>query len=122
MSLVSLDMSGHIDTVFKSVTATRTAKSGGEYTDGIWVAGTETETTHAANVQPLNNKDIDFLTLAGERIRDSRKVYINDGTMASISESDTWTFPNVDGTFKTYSLDNRPWRNYCKFYAIRLDE
>lgn len=120
MPVISLDMSGHIDDVFESVKATRTVK-GGSWVNGEWVSGAESSTTHRVNVQPLNGKDINALTLVGERIQDTRKVYVNDGTMASIQPSDIWTFPDVDGTFKCYGLDNRPWRNYCRFYAIRMD-
>ena len=124
--LTSIDMSGHIDDVFQSGTGSRTAKSGGEYVIGKWVAGTETVTTHKINIQPLNQKDINFLTLGGERVQDTRKIHLNDGIDPSISEADTWTLIDVDGnaingTFKVYSLDNRPWRNYCRFYAVRLD-
>lgn len=124
--LTSIDMSGHIDDVFQSGTGTRTSKIGGEYVDGIWQEGTPVVTTHKVNIQPLNQEDINFLTLGGERIQDTRKIYVNDGIDANISKNDTWTLIDVggnaiNGTFKTVSLDNRPWRNYCKFYAVRLD-
>lgn len=124
--LVSLDMSGFIDDVFQSHVGTRINKTGGGYVDGIWQDGTESTTTHTVNVQPLNQKDINFLQMGGERIQDTRKVYVNDGISPDISEADEWTFVNVDGepldgTFKCYSLNNRPSRNYCRFYAVRID-
>lgn len=127
MNLTNLDMGGHIDAVFKSGVGTRSAKSGGDYVKGIWTEGTTEETTHSVNIQPLNQKDINFLQSGGERIADTRKIYVNDGVSPSISEADTWTFTDADGssisgTFKVYSLDNRPWRNYCRFYAVRLDQ
>jgi len=123
---MSLDMFGHIDDVFESGIGTRTAKSGGGYVDGVWVPGTESTTDHRVNIQPLNQKDINFLQLGGERVQDTHKIYVNDGISPSISESDTWTFVDaggneIDGSFKCISLDNRPWRNYCRFYAVRLD-
>ncbi len=126
MNLVNLSMSGHIDDVFTSGVGTRASKSGGGYVDGKWVAGSETSTTHTVNIQPLNQKDINFLQLGGERVQDTRKVYVNDGTSAVIREADQFTFVDsngdaIDGTFKAYSVDNRPWRDYCKFYAVRLD-
>lgn len=126
MNLVNLSMSGHIDDVFTSGVGTRVAKSGGGYVDGKWVAGSEATTTHTVNIQPLNQKDINFLQLGGERVQDTRKVYVNDGTSAVIMEADQFTFVDssgdaIDGTFKAYSVDNRPWRDYCKFYAVRLD-
>ena len=124
--LTSIDMSGHIDDVFQSGTGTRTSSVDGEYVDGIWQEGTPVITTHKINIQPLNQEDINFLTLGGERIQDTRKIYVNDGIDATISDNDTWTFVDINGNaingeFKPVSLDNRHWINYCKFYAVRLD-
>lgn len=116
-----IDMGGFIDDVFTSTTATRQNKSLGSYVDGIWVEGTTTTSEHVVNIQPLNGKDINFLQLAGERISDTRKVYVNDGTSAEISEADIFTFSGIDGSFKCFNVDNRPWHNYCRFYAVRLD-
>lgn len=123
--LTSIDMGGHIDDVFQSHVGTRTL-TGGDYVVGIWQGETPIVTTHRVNVQPLNQKDINFLTLGGQRVQDTKKIYINDGTMASITPAGKWTFVDVtgdavDGTYKCVSLDNRPSRNYCKFYAVRLD-
>lgn len=124
--LTSIDMSGHIDDVFQSGTGYRMSKTAGGYVVGKWVEGTESVTTHKVNIQPLNQKDINFLQSGGERIQDTRKIYVNDGVDASISEADVWALIDVNGVsingaFKVYSLDNRPWRNYCRFYAVRLD-
>ena len=123
---MSLDMADHIGDVFESGVGTRKSKTGGGYVDGVWVPGVDSETTHRVNIQPLNQKDINFLQLGGERIQDTRRVYVNDGVSPSISEADTWTFVDrdgnaIDGEFKCFSLDNRPWRNYCRFYAVKLD-
>ncbi|QZI90939.1 hypothetical protein MYOV024v1_p0014 [Vibrio phage PS34B.2] len=125
--LTSIDMGGHIDDVFQSGVGSRISKTGGGYIDGKWVEGTTTTTPHKINIQPLNQKDINFLQSGGERIQDTRKIYVNDGVNPSISEADTWTLVDVngnaiDGEFKCYSLDNRPWRNYCRFYAVRIDQ
>lgn len=125
--LTSIDMGGHIDDVFQSGVGYRTAKTGGGYANGVWVEGTETTTPHKINIQPLNQKDINFLQQGGERIQDTRKIYVNDGISPSISEADAWAFVDVngnaiDGVFKCVSLDNRPWRNYCRFYAVRIDQ
>lgn len=123
--LTSIDMSGHIDDVFQSHVGIRTSKSGG-YVDGIWEDGPEVVTTHKVNMQPLNQEDINFLTLGGERIQDTRKVYINDATSANVSNSDVWTFVDVngfvvDGKFKCISADNRTARTVTKAYVVRLD-
>ena len=118
---MSLDMGGFIDSVFQSTGATRTSYSGGGYVDGIWQDGATTQTSHLVNLQPLNGKEIEALQVGGERIKDYRKIYVNDGDTYSIAESDTWTFDGVDGEFKTIATDNRTWRNYCKVIVARED-
>lgn len=118
---MSLDMFGHVDHVFESVKATRKSKSGGAYVSGKWVAGTETETIHSVNVQPLSMKEINFLTSGGERIVDARKVYITDGTSAEISEADTWILGSLPGEYRAIMVDNGPWVNYCKLIVTRID-
>lgn len=122
-NLVSLDMSGHIDDVFESATVTRISKSGGARVDGKWVPGVETTSVHRANIQPLSDKEANHLSIGGDRIKDYRKLYINDGSASEIIEADNWTIPGVDGTFKTFMLDNRvPFgRNYCKIIIARID-
>lgn len=117
---MSLDMQGHIDDVFESTPADRIAKTGGAYVDGIWTDGTETTTPHKVTIQPATDKEIQALSSGSERILDMRRVYVNDGVLASISQADDWVF---DGQrFKTVKLDNRPWRNYCKIIVSRYDE
>lgn len=122
-NLVSLDMSGHIDDVFESAVVTRISKSGGAYVDGKWVPGVEVTSPHRANIQPLSDKEANHLSIGGDRIKDYRKLYINDGSASEIIEADNWTIPGVDGTFKTFMLDNRvPFgRNYCKIIIARID-
>ncbi len=119
---MSLDMSGFIDSTFESVPAVRTGRTGGGYTEGIWVAGTPTESPHTINLQRPSDKERQVLIDGGERLVDARKIYVNDGIDYSISEADTWVFTGVDGVFKTVSLDNRPWRNYCRAIVSRIDE
>lgn len=116
---MSLDMRGHVDSVFKSIDATRIASSGGGYVDGLWIEGTTTTTLHTVNIQPATDREIDAIEKGGERIIDARRVYVNDGIDASIKESDIWEF---DGQrWKCHKLDNRPWRNYCKAIVSRFD-
>ena len=117
-----LSMSGFIDAAFKSVTATRKSNATGSYVDGIWVDGVETAKDYDVNLQSLSAADINFLNEGGERIADSRKVYVNSATDESFKNGEIWTFTGVNGNFKCNGLDNRPWRNYCRFYAIRMDE
>lgn len=124
--MTSLDMFGFIDPVFRSIDATRTSFSGGAYDgDGIWQPGIPVISQHTITLQPLSMKEISFISLGGERQHDLRKIYVNDGNLYSISESDTWAFQisqGVNGNYKTISLDNRPWRNYCKIIVSRYDD
>ena len=116
---MSLDMRGHIDPVFKSIPATRTATTGGGYVDGIWQDGATVVTSHTVTIQPATDREIETIEKGGERIVDARRVYINDGVDASISQADLWEFAGQ--VWKCHKLDNRPWRNYCKAIVSRID-
>ncbi|MCW6550330.1 hypothetical protein NFB56_15935 [Yersinia ruckeri] len=117
---MSLSMAGHVDAVFKSVTAVRTSTSEGSYVDGIWVPGTSLTESFVANVQPATDREIDFLTQGGERVVDVRRVYINRGSMQNIDQTGDWEF--LGQKWKTVKCDNRYWRNYCKLLVTRYDE
>ena len=119
---MSLSVRGFIDGTFQSTPASRTNRVGGEYVQGEWVPGAPTVTAHIVNIQPATAREIDFLQRAGERVIDVRKVYINDSTLYTFGEADTWTFTGVDGIFKTVSIDDRPWRTYTKVMVSRLDD
>ncbi len=122
---MSLDMLGHVDDTFRSIPVVRIAKSGGGFDDGGFpVSGSESRSNHVATVQPLNQREIDNLKIGGRRIVDARKLYINDGSTAEISEADDWEFDaNSRGLerYEAMSVDNRPWRNYCKVMVILRD-
>ncbi len=116
---MSLDMAGHIDDVFESLPAIRISNTGGGYVNGLWVDGAEVQSSHRVTLQPLNTREIQNLSAAGERITDVRKIYVNDGILTSISQADDW---EIDGQrWKCIALDNRPWRNYCKAIISRYD-
>ena len=117
---MSLDMSGHIGPVFKSGPATRTSFTGGGYVNGLWVDGTTTTTSHTVTVQPASDREIETLEKGGDRVVDARRIYVNDGLLAEITQADTWTFDGQE--WKCYKLDNRPWRNYCKAIIARFDD
>lgn len=119
--MTTLDMGGHIDDVFESVTAQRQPR-GGSYVNGRWVPSEGDSSSHRVNLQPMTTREIQTLQDGGERIIDGRRVYVNDGDLYNITPSDLWTFPGVDGTFKAVALDNRPWRNYCKIMVSRIDD
>jgi hypothetical protein len=118
---MSLDMQGHIDSVFQSVPATRSYESAGGYVDGIYVPGTLQTMSHVVTLQPLNALEIQSLTGA-ERYVDLRKVYVNDGQISTLAKTDKWTFTGVEGQYKVIQLDARAWRNYAKIIVSRIDD
>lgn len=122
---MSLNMYGHVNGDFRSIAANRISRTGGGYVDGLPVKGVESSSPHSVNIQPLTQREIDNLKTGGRRISDYRKIYINDGVLAEISEADDWSFDaNGRGQerYETVSMDNRPWRNYCKVVVVLRDE
>lgn len=116
---MSLSMRGHIDNVFKSVPATHVGKSG-SYVDGIWVPATSGPVAFTVNIQPLSDKEIDFLRQGGQRIVDPRKIYVNNGDLNSIALNGEWVF--LGQRWKVIRTDNRPWHKYCKVIVDRYDQ
>lgn len=116
-----LDMYGHIDDTFRSVTdLQRTTTVPGTYVGGVYVPGTSTTVTHrSVNVQPLNDREINSLQIGAERISDVRKAYINDGLTTNLTPADS--FVMFGQTWKLTAVDNRPWNNYCKCILTRND-
>jgi hypothetical protein len=117
---MSLDMRGHVDSVFKSVTVVHTTTGNGGYVNGIWYSSDSITQTFIANLQPVSDREIDFLIQAGERVIDVRRVYINSGDLSVIDQNGDWEFLNQ--RWKTVKCDNRPWRNYCKLIVSLYDE
>lgn len=116
---MSLSMRGHIDNVFKSVPATHVGKSG-SHVDGIWTPVTSGPVAFMVNIQPLNDKEIDFLRQGGQRTVDPRKIYVNNGDLDSIALDGEWIF--LGQRWKVIRTDNRPWRKYCKVIVDRYDQ
>lgn len=114
----TLSMAGHVDNVFKSVDAVHIGK-GGAYLDGVWTPVEYPPVSFTVNIQPLNDKEIDFLRQGGERILDGRKIYVNSGDLESIQLDGEWGF--LGQRWKIIRTDNRPWRKYCKVIVDRLD-
>jgi hypothetical protein len=117
---MSLLMTGFVDAVFVSVPATRTAMTGGGYVDGIFVPGTLTTSPYVVNIQPVSERELDFLQQGGERIVDPRRIYINDGNMQLIDQTGEWEF--LGQRWKAHRSDNRYWRDYCKCIVSRIDD
>lgn len=116
---MSLSMKGHIDNVFKSVPATHVGKSG-SYVNGIWKEVLTSPVAFLVNIQPLSDKELDFLRQGGERIVDPRKIYVNSGDLDAIQLAGEWVF--LGQRWKIIRTDNRPWRNYCRVTVDRFDE
>ena len=118
---MSLNMTGHIDGMFKSVEATRTYQSAaGAYVNGIWQPGATTTDTYHVNVQQVSDRELNFLSQGLERVLDYRRIYVNSGNLNSITLDGTWEF--IGQKWKTVKLDNRPWRKYCKIIVSRIDD
>lgn len=114
-----LNMQGGIDSTFESVPATRTTNNIGAYVEGIWTPGVQITTPYSVNIQQVSQQELDFLTQGGERVLDLRRIYINDGDIEIIDETGIWEF--IGAKWKSVSIDNRPWRNYCKVIVSRED-
>ncbi len=118
-NLISLDMFGFVDDVMTTGAITRIYRENGSYVDGIWQDGIVNASRHVATVQPLSPVEAQNIDIGGNRIKDYRKIYINDGTMAVISPQDEWVIDSIN--YKTVDIDNRPSRNYCKITVFRMD-
>jgi hypothetical protein len=118
----ALDMFGQIDDVFTSTyDAVRISKTGGGYVDGIWQDGTESRTTHPlTNIQQVRDRELEFLMNGGQRIGDTRVLYLNDGITEEINRGNEWEF--FGQRWKVLKLDLRPLRNYCKIIVERIDD
>lgn len=116
----TLSMQGHIDPVFESVPASRTVDTTGQYVNGIWTPGVTVTTPYTVNVQPANDREIDFIRQAGERIVDVRKIYINEGNMQLIDQTGVWSF--LGQQWKAVRVDNRYWSDYCRVMVNRIDD
>lgn len=118
-----LDMAGFVDDTFQSAIATRIPQSG-SYVNGKWQATAGSQEQHSVTIQPVSEREIQNLGKGGERLVDVRRIYVNDGTLASIGPSDIWKFDAGQGLkqWKAIKLDCRPWRNYCKVIVSRIDD
>lgn len=117
---MSLNMSGHIDAVFESIEATF-VPSGGSYVDGMWVPVPTTPVTgFRVNVQPVVDRELDFLQRGGERILDPRHIWVNNGNLDQITLDGEWFF--LGQRWKVIKTDNRPRRKYCRVTVDRFDD
>ncbi|MFT0547491.1 hypothetical protein ACMHYO_14310 [Allopusillimonas ginsengisoli] len=117
----TLSMAGHVDDVFASEEVTVKAYTVGHYDDdGIWVPGTAITEDYTANIQPLNDREMDNLMRAGERLLDPRKIYINSGDLTKLKI--TYDLEFLGAKWKIIRSDIRPWRTYAKIVVSRYDD
>lgn len=82
-----------------------------------------------ANVQPVSDKEIEFLQIGAERINDVRVIHRNDGKGIKVSTAgklaDILVFaetPDEPVTWwKSIATDFRPWHNFCRAVVAKLD-
>lgn len=85
--------------------------------------------TFDANVQPVSDREIEFLQIGAERINDVRVVHRNDGKGIDVSSpgqlADILVFaetPDKPATWwKSIATDYRPWHNFCRAVVAKLD-
>lgn len=118
---MSLLMGGHIDAVFATVDVELRNEIGGGYVNGIWVQGSIQVTTFKrVTIQPLNDRELENLFRAGQRIIDGRKLYINNGDLTKLElAQDVWFSGQK---WKIVESDIRPWRQYARIKVSRYDQ
>lgn len=86
--------------------------------------------TFDANIQQLNDREIEFLQIGAERDNDYRVVHRNDGLGIQISNADRLAdilyfsaYPGIEDPtwWKAIKVDYRPWHNFCYAIVCRLD-
>lgn len=123
---MGIDMLNHVDGPFVSTVGVRQQVTTG-YADGIPTvtanAYLDGNPSHNVNIQPADDRLIDWLERGGQRVRDARRVWVNDGDLYSISPADDWTFEALPGAvYRSVKLDNRPWHNYCRIVVVIYDD
>lgn len=125
--MLHLDMANHNSGAFITHKIKRVyGRFDGEFDDlGKPIVSTGQTAYHNATIQAASMQELQSLDFGNERTNDARAVYLNDGINPDIKAGDEW-YINIDGRgvkqYKCLSLDNRPWRNYCKAILVLLDE
>lgn len=121
--MATLNMAGHIDSVFQSIPAQRQKYLSTDWTTGFPVGGPDgAPQDKVVTLQALTDAERENLDIGAERVVDFRKLYVNDGDEYSEVPADTWTFTGLGGVWKTLKVDSRPWRNYAKIIIARKDD
>ena len=126
---MGLNMRGHVSGPFithKSVVLNRYSSEIVDFEPVLTISYTD---TFNANVQPVSDKEIEFLQIGAERINDVRVIHRNDGKGIEVSTpgklADILVFaetPDNPATWwKSIATDYRPWHNFCRAVVAKLD-
>ncbi|MDQ3202571.1 MAG: hypothetical protein M3Q94_10485 [Pseudomonadota bacterium] len=126
---MGLNMRGHISGPFITHTGVILNRYASEIVDFEPVLTLTYTDTFNANVQPVSDKEIEFLQIGAERINDVRVIHRNDGKGIEVSTdgklADILVFaetPDKPATWwKSIATDYRPWHNFCRAVVAKLD-
>lgn len=91
------------------------------YIDGIAQKTESRKLKINCAVQPLNAREIQALGIGLDRIRDYRKIHVNDRTAANFYGL-TGHFEFDGAKWRPIDIDYRPLRVYCRVTVARMDE
>ena len=128
-SVMGLSMRGHVSGPFithKGVILNRYTSEIIDFEPVLTLSYTD---SFNANVQPVSDKEIEFLQIGAERINDVRVIHRNDGKGIEVSVpgqlADILVFaetPDKEPTWwKSIATDFRPWHNFCRAVVAKLD-
>ena len=128
-SIMGLNMRGHVSGPFithKGVILNRYTSETIDFEPVLTLTYTD---SFNANVQPVSDKEIEFLQIGAERINDVRVIHRNDGKGIEVSVpgqlADILVFaetPDKEPTWwKSIATDFRPWHNFCRAVVAKLD-
>ena len=128
-SVMGLNMRGHVSGPFithKGVVLNRYTSEIIDFEPVLTLTYTD---SFNANVQPVSDKEIEFLQIGAERINDVRVIHRNDGKGIEVSVpgqlADILVFaetPDKEPTWwKSIATDFRPWHNFCRTVVAKLD-
>lgn len=126
---MGLNMRGHVSGPFithKGVALNRYSSEIVDFEPVLTITYTD---AFDANVQPVSDKEIEFLNIGAERINDVRVIHRNDGKGIEVSTpgklADILVFaetPDKPATWwKSIATDYRPWHNFCRAVVAKLD-
>ncbi len=112
------DMTGEIDYDFDTGQNCEHQVVHGTYVDGKWEENIVSKQVVQANIQPVSEREIAFLTNGGERIVDARKLYVTED-IPGLSLSSRFVF--LGQVWRVFRFDSRPENSYHKILVGRVD-